>query len=300
MVKVGKPLVNRRIGIVGKGGSGKSTVAIFLAKALVRSGYRVCILDADSTNLGFPQALGIREAPDSLIDYFGGMVFSGGSVSCPVDDPRPLPAANVTLEDLPQRYYRLKNGIVLFIAGKIGDRGPGAGCDGPISKVARDFRLHSPTGSFVTLIDFKAGFEDSARGAITSLDWAIGVIDPTNTSVELASDMKNLIEQIHAGETPATQHLETPELVKLAQQQFRDAKIRDVYFILNRVQDEEMERYLREALTAKGLSPFGVLHDDHAVALSWLKGTPIELAENKTAIDGMIMKLGSIAASTSV
>ena len=95
MAKSKKSLVNRRIGIVGKGGSGKSTVAIFLAKALVESGYRVCILDADSTNLGFPQALGIRESPDSLIEYFGGMVFSGGLVSCPVDDPRPLPGLDM-------------------------------------------------------------------------------------------------------------------------------------------------------------------------------------------------------------
>lgn len=28
----------------------------------------------------------------------------------------------------------------VFIAGKMGDRGPGAGCDGPIAKIARDFR----------------------------------------------------------------------------------------------------------------------------------------------------------------
>ena len=94
-------LKGQRIGIFGKGGSGKSTVAVLLAKALREVGYEVCVLDADSTNIGLSNALGIESPPAPLLEYFGGMVFSGGAVTCPVDDPAPLADADIDIEDLP-------------------------------------------------------------------------------------------------------------------------------------------------------------------------------------------------------
>ena len=53
-----KNLIGKRIGILGKGGSGKSTVAVLLTMALRDQGYHVCLLDADSTNVGLAKALG--------------------------------------------------------------------------------------------------------------------------------------------------------------------------------------------------------------------------------------------------
>jgi len=135
-----KPLSGTRIGIFGKGGSGKSTITVLLARTLRDRGYHVCLLDADSTNIGLAKALGFEKSPMPLMDFFGGMVFSGGVVTCPVDDPTPLAGAEVHLETLPDRYFVQDNGITLLIAGKIGDKGPGAGCDGPVSKIARDLR----------------------------------------------------------------------------------------------------------------------------------------------------------------
>jgi hypothetical protein len=44
----------------------------------------------------------------------------------------------------------------------MGELGPGAGCDGPIAKVARDVRVRDGEGTPPVLVDFKAGFEDSA------------------------------------------------------------------------------------------------------------------------------------------
>jgi CO dehydrogenase nickel-insertion accessory protein CooC1 len=68
-----KPLAGQRIGIFGRGGSGKSTCTVFLAKALAETGYTVCVLDADSTNEGLALALGADYVPQSLLDFKAGI-----------------------------------------------------------------------------------------------------------------------------------------------------------------------------------------------------------------------------------
>jgi CO dehydrogenase maturation factor len=276
-----KPLSGTRIGIFGKGGSGKSTITVLLARTLRDRGYHVCLLDADSTNIGLAKALGFENSPMPLMDFFGGMVFSGGVVTCPVDDPTPLAGAEVNLETLPDRYFVQDNGITLLIAGKIGDQGPGAGCDGPVSKIARDLRIHSREEPTVMLIDFKAGFEDSARGAITSLDWAFVVVDPTLAAIEMANDMQNMVNRMKAMELPATMHLENTELVAIANRLFTEAKIKDVFFVLNKIQDPEMEIYLRKELLMRGIEPLGTIIEDPSVSIAWLKGYPIDMMRTK-------------------
>jgi CO dehydrogenase maturation factor len=291
----GKTLAGRRIGVVGKGGSGKSTTTVLMAKVLRERGYDVFLLDADSTNVGLYQILGLDHAPASLIDYFGGMVFSGGSVTCPVDDPTPLPDAEVTLNQLSGEYYtQNQEGIILLTAGKIGDRGPGAGCDGPINKIARDFMVKSEDPSSVTLVDFKAGFEDSARGAITSLDWVIVVVDPTNAAIQMAIHMKEMVEQIKSGKPPATQHLESSELVDLAKLLFREAKIKDVLVILNRVVDEKMENFIQERLEQYGIKPIGAIREDPSLTITWLKGKPLMETEAQKDVERIIGTLENI------
>jgi CO dehydrogenase maturation factor len=271
------PLKGKRIGVFGKGGAGKSTLTVLLARALRKRGYAVCVLDADSTNLGLVEIFEVPQPPRPLMDYFGGMIFSGGRVTCPVDDPLPLAAAEIQLESFqPQYYAKSPDGIILFVAGKIGDQGPGAGCDGPVAKVARDFRIYIQNESPVTLVDFKAGFEDTARGVLTSLDSAIVVVDPTVASVEFAANMQHMVEQIKADVLPATSHLENPELIAWTNKIFVEASIDDVWFVLNRVQSVEEEEYLRQRLGEKGIEPVGAIYQAPSISLAWLKGTPID------------------------
>jgi len=148
------PLRGARVGVFGKGGAGKSTVTVLLANALHEHGYKVVVLDADSSNTGFHRALGIAREPMSLVEHFGGTVFGGGAVTCPVDDPSPLPGAAFELRRLPKGCYgENRDGIGLVVAGKLGGMGPGAGCDGPIAKIARDLGIVSATQDLVTLLD---------------------------------------------------------------------------------------------------------------------------------------------------
>ena len=269
-------LSGKRIGIFGKGGSGKSTLTALLAGNLSRERYRVCVLDADSTNVGLADALGMENPPRTLLDYYGGMVFSGGSVTCPVDDPTPLPDAEIRLEELPSDYYTQNgSGVTYLAAGKIGDLGPGAGCDGPVSKIARDLVIHTLPLDPVTLIDFKAGFEDSARGALTGLDWALMVVDPTSASLQMAVNMREMVEGIKADQLPATAHLEDQGMVALANKIFTEARVQEIFFVLNRVKDSEIESYLREKLAENDIEPIGVIHEFPSIPVAWLKKEPI-------------------------
>ena len=287
-----KILAGKRLGVFGKGGSGKSTAVVLLAKTLSDRGYPVCVLDADSTNVGLHQALGLGRSPVSLMDYFGGTVFGGGTVTCPVDDPTPLAGAEISLSRLPSKYYgQTQTGLVFLTAGKIGDQGPGAGCDGPISKIARDLRIVVEGEDPVTLVDFKAGFEDSARGVITTLDWALVIVDPTSASLQMAANMKELVDQIKAGILPATAHLESPALVAVANRIFREATIKGVLFVLSKIEDGTMEAYLREKLAEKGIRPIGTVRRSPSISLSWLKGLPLDVAGTREQLEGIAGEL---------
>jgi CO dehydrogenase nickel-insertion accessory protein CooC1 len=255
---------NKRIGVFGKGGSGKSTVVVLLAQALRDSGYQVVVLDADSTNAGLYRALGFENPPVSLIDYFGGTVFSGGKVTCPVDDPTPLSESLIHLDELPEQYYAFdQKGLYLFQLGKIVNKGPGAGCDGPVSKITRDLRVDGVEGPVVTLIDIKAGLEDFARGVITSMDWVITVVDPTIAAIQIAEDIQELIVHIKAGELPATDHLESSVLKEEANRLYKEARIKGSFVLLNKVKDQKMGNYVSQKLQEKGekrLERFMMIH----------------------------------------
>lgn len=276
MFKNKEILLGKRIGVFGKGGSGKSTFVVLLAKVLHSYNYPVCILDADSTNEGLYRAFGFDKPPKDLVDYFGGVVFRGGNVTCPVDDPSPLENAEIDLmhPDI-QDYICNSDGINFMIAGKIGRSGPGSGCDGPISKIARDLVVHNENSDPITLIDFKAGFEDTARGVVTNLNWGIVIVDPTVASIRMAEDMKHMIQEIKSDALPATAHLETADLVNVANKVFTEAIIQDVYFVLNKVPDSETESYLREELLKLEITPLGCIHEYPTISMAWLKGKPI-------------------------
>ena len=242
------------------------------------------------------RALGVEEPPSPLIEYFGGMIFSGGAVTCPVDDPTPLAGAQVTVQELPGEYYaRVEPHLYLFTAGKLGPGGAGGGCDGPIAKVARDIRVRVNADPVVTLIDIKAGFEDSARGVITGLDRVVVVVDPTQASLILACHLKQMVDGVRGGQLPATRHLESPDLIALANRLFREAHLQGASFMLNRFPDESAEWFARGKLATCGIDPVGVIRNDPAISDAWLTGASIDVSRSRPDVEGIVEELEKAA-----
>lgn len=292
-----KPLEHLRIGVFGKGGAGKSTITVFLASALHDFGYSVLVLDADSTNHGLAAALGVEPEPDPLLDYFGGMVFSGGLVTCPVDDPTPLPGAHARLDQLPGRFVgRNPDGVLLLTAGKLGSLGPGAGCDGPVAKIARDLTIEDFGPHPVMLVDFKAGFEDAARGALTSIDWALAAVDPTTAALAMTHHLAAMAEQIRSGVPPATSHL-APVEAEQAIWLYSQARIQGVASVLNRVATPAVDSHLRRGLRGSGAPVVAAFPEDRAIGIQWLQGRRLRSSRLSEQGRSIVSALERIAVS---
>jgi CO dehydrogenase nickel-insertion accessory protein CooC1 len=169
------------------------------------------------------------------------------------------------------------------------------GCDGPIVKIGRDLRVSVGDEPSITVIDFKAGFEDTTRGAITSLDWAVVVVDPTTAAIEMAVDMESMVARMKAGELPATQHLESEHLVDLANQFYREARIKGVVSVLNKIEDQDMENYTRFELISRGVEPLCAIYVDPVISDCWLKGLPINSLSSRMEALKIVSGLEAVA-----
>lgn len=273
-------LTGKKIGFIGKGGAGKSTALTLLALALRRRGHDVCVLDTDSTNEGLHAALGIASPPRPLIDHFGGMVFQGGKVTCPADDPTLLDNANVELNTLPAECVAENEaGVVFMTAGKLIDFGVGAGCDGPLVKIARDLVVRRHGAPMTILVDLKAGIEDTSRGVMVGMDEIVVVCDPTTAGLGVARCMHQLINDLEHGAEPATRHIESPELAALARELFKQSRLSRMTVLLNRVPDSSTEQYMRSVLDNWGIEAIGCLPDVPAIREAWLRSTALPLDE---------------------
>jgi CO dehydrogenase nickel-insertion accessory protein CooC1 len=232
------------------------------------------------------------------MDHFGGFAFMGGPVTCPVDDPTPLVGAELDLSELSEEFQAVTPlGVRLLVGGKLGELGPGAGCDGPVAKIARDVRFRNSHENTVFLADFKAGFEDSARGVILGLDWALVVVDPTTASLQMAIHFHQMVRKLQQGALPATAHLEDPALVEEARRQFRESRVRGVAAILNRVPDSEAEAFMREEIQRMGGPPvLGTLPENRSIQRQWLRGEEVGSEEMEDSLRSMVEALEEMIA----
>ena len=270
-----KPLSGKRIMVCGKGGCGKSTVVTLMANVLRDKGYDVHIIDGDASNSGLYKMLGFDREPKPLVDYFGGITFTGerGKVACPVDDPTPLDRKKMDLKKIPDEYFLRKNNLIFFSVGKITKAY--SGCHGPQSKVTRDFILK---GDHVTLIDIEAGLEHFGRGIEVNIDAVITVVEPSTTSLQIAENVKRMAEDIK-------------DNVERAKGVTDNLRLKHTWSILNKIDSRDIEYMMRERLRERGIKPIGSVCYDPKVFKWCLEGVPFRECGAKKDVEEIINKL---------
>ena len=173
-----------KVGIVGKGGVGKTTTSSLLSQAFAAQGRRVVAVDTDSNpNLGMSLGLSLEETDAIPVLPRALVVGSGG---------------DTTADELIQQYGRTTPaGVTLLSAVRVTDAGAGCTCSG-----------HATVRSFlgdvleqhadITLVDMEAGLEHLSRsgGTLAYADVLLIVMEPTRKSVLTAARTLTLAEEL--------------------------------------------------------------------------------------------------------
>lgn len=180
-----------KLGIVGKGGVGKTTVSALLARSYADGGARVLAVDTDSNpNLGVSLGLSVAEMealpvlPRSLIVGTGG---------------------NADSAQLLRDYgCATPSGVSLLSAIKVNEAGAGCMCGGHAT-VRSLLGAAIEDRADVAIVDMEAGLEHLSRsgGTLAHADVLLVVMEPTRKSVLTASRTAILAEELGIPHTVA-------------------------------------------------------------------------------------------------
>ena len=185
--------------ICGKGGCGKSTVAVLMSRSFARSGRRVVLVDADESNVGLHRLAGTAPAA-TLLETLGGRQALGSRAANQLAAAcSPFYEQPFSLDEIPGACTPEVDGVRLLKVGKIQHFGEGCAC--PLGGILRPLLSNLQTGADDrVVVDTAAGVEHFGRGIDSRADVILGIIDPTFESFKLA---KKLISLAEGSGTPA-------------------------------------------------------------------------------------------------
>lgn len=178
-----------KLAVGGKGGVGKTTITALIGRLMAKRGLRVIAIDADPvTNLA--SALGIdekepitpvSEMSDLISERTGAKPGSMGGFF----------KLNPKVDDIPDRFSRERDGVMLLVMGTV-DKG-GSGCICPESTVLKALVNHLVLyGDEVVLMDMEAGVEHLGRATTSSVDAMLIVVNPGARSHKAALRIRKL------------------------------------------------------------------------------------------------------------
>ena len=243
--------------VVGKGGSGKSTIVAAMAKLAARRVRHVVVVDADESNPGIERMLGMNESSPSLIDAVGGRKQVFGTLKDASSEAVQATVRHM-LEEAKQRSF------LLLQVGKI--RQAGSGCACPHGVIAREILSYSfAPGTFV-IVDTEAGLEHFGRGVDARVDMILFVADPSYDAITLCKEAKVLADSIGV-----------PFLT-----------------VLNKVGGEDISKFLRAELARRGIDVEIVIPYDSQIFESSLLGNPLEVGVAQQAVEQLLFRMLSI------
>ncbi|MBA3311620.1 MAG: AAA family ATPase, partial [Nocardioidaceae bacterium] len=219
-------LIGMKLGVVGKGGVGKTTLSGLLARTYSARGKRVVAIDTDSNpNLGLSLGLSLADTEAVPVLPRAALVSTGGGPSAAAlvsDYGRSTPA-----------------GPTLLSAIRVTEAGAGCTCSGHAT--VRSLLSDALVGVDVTLVDMEAGLEHLSRsgGTLAYADVLVVVCEPTRKSVLTAVRTAALAEELG---------------------------IRHVLAVGNKSQTPDDSRFFETALAAEGIQLAGVVPHDPGVA----------------------------------
>lgn len=222
-----------KLGVVGKGGVGKTTVSGMLARAYADRGHRVVAIDTDSNpNLGLSLGLSLQETEAVPVLPRSAVVGAGGTTAA---------------ADLIDEYGRsTPGGPILLSAIKVAEAGAGCTCSGHAT--VRSLLADALADVDLTLVDMEAGLEHLSRsgGTLAHADLLLVVCEPTRKSVLTAARTATLAAE-----------LGIPHLLAVG----------------NKARTAQDVEFLRSALQAEGIAMIGVVPFDEHVAEADRAGT---------------------------
>jgi CO dehydrogenase maturation factor len=226
-----------KILICGKGGCGKSTIAALLAKEMAVRNSKVLVIDNDESNIGLHSRLGMQK-PEDFMNYFGGKKLLFEKTKELKDKWR--------LDDLPRDYLTEKGNIQLLSMGKIYQFGEGCAC--PINALSSKFLEIIDLGDEEFLIaDTDAGIEHFGRGVEKGVSILFVVLDPSQESILLSENISELGRQVD----------------------------KPVYYILNRIVDQETEEFLLNSIDREKV--IAIIPENKAIFISCLAGQEFDM-----------------------
>jgi CO dehydrogenase maturation factor len=232
-----------RIAVAGKGGSGKTTVSVLLAKLLAEDGRKVLLVDLDS-DPNLANALGIpADGAPPLVHRKDLVAERTGSTG----EPGGMFILNPNVSDISETYAsKYSERVSLLPIGTIEAAGEGCFCPQTafVRALVRSLVLEKDES---VILDLEAGLEAFGRAAVESLDLLLIIVETGMRSVETA---KRILDMVPA------------------------LGIRNVRIVANKIRPGNLA-FLRRRLSDEGLSADIVLGYSDDLVLRDLEGRSI-------------------------